>query len=147
MGKENVLKFYELLQQDAAVVEELKKAGEGIDSAEKAVALLIDFAKGKGFDFTAEDIAAFEENMQRELSPEELDMINAGAWGFCLGLGGGQDGEATGFFYTDCDGWGWGIGLTWKGHDPGAAERDYKDKKANPLGDNNHSYNHHQYGC
>lgn len=58
-------------------MEELKKNIEGIESAEKATAVLIDFAKEKGFDFTAEDIAELEAEAQKELSGEELDKVNA----------------------------------------------------------------------
>ena len=54
MSKENVQKFYELLMNDTAVAEELKKiaAGRDIADPEKAAVLVVDFAAEKGFDFT-----------------------------------------------------------------------------------------------
>lgn len=140
MSKENVQKFYELLQHDPAVAEELKQAGNNIDSAEKAIAAVIGFAQSKGFDFTAEEIAEFEQESQRELSLDELDNINAGAWGICFVGGGGKGGTATGLGCTDCDGFGWGFGISWSEFDQEAANREYKDKKINPLADNNSQF-------
>lgn len=139
MSRESVQKFYELLQRDAAVVEELKKAGEGVETAENAVAVVAAFAKEKGFEFTAEDLAAFEQESQKELSLEELDKINGGGWGACFIAGGGE-GDATGLGATNCSGFGWGFGITWNDFDKDAANREYKDKKVNPLQDNNSKY-------
>lgn len=140
MSKESAEKFYVFLQQDAAVVEELKNAAEGIDSMEKAMGLIIEFAKSKGFDFTAEDLAAFEQEAQKELSLDELDQINAGAIAGCCIIGGGTGGESTGLGYNCCDGLGWGFGVSWNEFDPDAAMREYKDKKVNPLQDNNSKF-------
>lgn len=113
MSKENVQNFYEFLQQNPATVEEMEKAAEGSECPEKARAFVIEFAKGKGFEFTAEDLAAFEEESQKELSLEELEKINAGAWGFCILLGiGWGDSEGGGRNWCRVIGIGGGVG--WK---------------------------------
>ena len=114
MSKENVQKFYELLMNDTAVAEELKNitAGKDIDVPEKAAALVAEFAAGKGFEFTAGELAQFEQENQRELTPEELEKINAAGGGYCLGLGFGWS-EGYGIGYTKCSVIGKGIGVTW----------------------------------
>ena len=114
MSKENVQKFYELLMNDTAVTEELKKiaAGRDIADPEKAAALVAEFAAGKGFEFTAGELAQFEQENQRELTPEELEKINAAGGGYCLGLGFGWS-EGYGIGYTKCSVIGKGIGVTW----------------------------------
>ena len=114
MSKENVQKFYELLMNDTAVAEELKKiaAGRDIADPEKAAVLVVDFAAGKGFEFTAGELARFEQENQRELTPEELEKINAAGGGYCLGLGFGWS-EGYGIGYTKCTVIGKGIGVTW----------------------------------
>ncbi len=123
MSKENVKKFYELLTQDAAVAEKLKKAVEGIDSAEKATAAVIEFGKAEGFVFSAEDIAEFEQVYQKELTSEELENIVGGAWGACLLIGVG-DGNAGGE---------WGVSLCkYVGVGLGYSDSDYKSEK-NPA--------------
>ena len=129
MSKENVQKFYELLTQDAAVAEKLKKAVEGIDSAEKAVAAVIELGKAEGFIFSAEDIAEFEQENQKELSPDELENIVGGAWGACLLIGVG-DGNAGGE---------WGVSLCkYVGVGLGYSDSDYKSEK-NPAWTNRHN--------
>ena len=114
MSKENVQKFYELLMNDKAAAEELKKiaAGKDIAEPEKAAAMVVEFAAGKGFDFTAGELAQFEQENQQELTPEELEKINAAGGGYCLGLGFGW-GEGYGIGYTKCTIIGKGIGLAW----------------------------------
>ena len=114
MSKENVQKFYELLMNDKAAAEELKKiaAGKDIAEPEKAAAMVVEFAAGKGFDFTAKELAEFEQENQRELTPEELEKINAAGGGYCLGIGVGW-GEGYGIGYTKCTIIGKGIGLAW----------------------------------
>ena len=114
MSKENVQKFYELLMNDTAVADELKNAAGGKDIAdpEKAAAVVVDFAAGKGFDFTAAELAQFEQDNQRELTPEELEKITAAGGGYCLGLGIGWN-EGYGIGYTKCTIIGKGIGVAW----------------------------------
>ena len=114
MSKENVQKFYELLMNDKAAAEELKKiaAGKDIAEPEKAAAMVVEFAAGKGFDFTAGELAQFEQENQQELTPEELEKINAAGGGYCLGVGVGW-GEGYGIGYTKCTIIGKGIGLAW----------------------------------
>ena len=114
MSKENVRKFYEFLMNDSAAAEELKNiaVGKDIDEPEKAAALVVGFAAGKGFDFSVGDLSEFEQENQRELTPEELDKINAAGGGYCLGLGFGWN-EGYGIGYTKCTVIGKGIGVTW----------------------------------
>lgn len=132
MSKENVKKFYELLQQDSATVEELKKAGENVDSAEKAMAVLIEFAASKNFDFNREDIAEFEAETQKELTPEELDQINAGAWGACLFWLGIGWGESNGVGTVNCKVVGTGPGIGWQDA-PAQAPKQKTQEKTKPL--------------
>ena len=114
MSKENVQKFYELLKNDSSIADELKNivAEKNINDPEKAVALIVEFAAEKGFDFTGEDIAGFELENQQELTPEELEKINAAGGGYCLGLGFGWS-EGYGIGYTKCTIIGKGLGVTW----------------------------------
>ena len=112
MSKENIQKFYELLKQDPAVVNDLKKAVEGADNTGKAACCLVEFAGSKGFDFTVGELAQFEIENQQELTPEELEKINAAGGGYCLGVGVGW-GEGYGIGYTKCTIIGKGIGLAW----------------------------------
>jgi predicted ribosomally synthesized peptide with nif11-like leader len=114
MSKENVRKFYELLVNNLDVADELKNSVvvRGEAEAEKTVAQIIGFAAEKGFDFTGEDLAAFELENQQELTPEELEKINAAGGGYCLGLGFGWN-EGYGVGYTKCTAVGKGLGFTW----------------------------------
>ena len=112
MSKENILKFYELLKQEPAVVNDLKKAVEGADNTEKAACRLVEFARSKGFDFTVGELAQLELENRKELTPEELEKINAAGGGYCLGVGVGW-GEGYGIGYTKCTIIGKGIGLAW----------------------------------
>ena len=112
MSKENIQKFYELLKQDPAVVNDLKKAVEGADNTEKAACCLVEFAGSKGFDFTVDELAQLELENRKELTPEELEKINAAGGGYCLGVGVGW-GEGYGIGYTKCTIIGKGIGLAW----------------------------------
>ena len=131
MSKENVQKFYELLLNDTAVAEELKKiaAGRDIADPEKAAVLVVDFAAEKGFDFTTRELAQFEEADQRELTPEELEKINAAGGGYCLGLGFGWS-EGYGIGYTQCTIIGKGIGVTW------SETNDLENEEGNRLAKN-----------
>jgi predicted ribosomally synthesized peptide with nif11-like leader len=112
MSKENVQKFYELLKQDPAVVNDLQKAVEVADNTEKAACCLVEFAGSKGFDFTVDELAQFEVENRKELTPEELEKINAAGGGYCLGVGAGW-GEGYGLGYTKCFIIGKGIGISW----------------------------------
>ena len=115
MSKENVQKFYELLMNDTAVADELKNiaAGKDIADPEKASELVVDFAAEKGFEFTAAELAQFEQEILQELSPDELEKITAaGAGGFCLVVGWGWN-EAYGAGWTKCSIIGGGLGITW----------------------------------
>ena len=133
MSKENVQKFYELLMNDQAVAEELKNTAVGKDIAEpeKAAALVVEFAAGKGVDFTAGELAQFEQENQRELTPEELEKINAaGAGGFCLVIGWGWN-EAFGAGWTKCSVIGGGLGITW--NDSNAPGNEFANEVAKKL--------------
>ena len=114
MSKENVRKFYELLVNNLDVADELKNSVvvRGEAEAEKTVAQIIGFAAEKGFDFTVGELAQFEIENQQELTPEELEKINAAGGGYCLVVGVGW-GEGYGIGYTKCTIIGKGIGLAW----------------------------------
>ena len=131
MSKENVQKFYELLMNDTAAADELKNIADGKDIAdpEKAAALVTEFAAGKGFDFTAKELAEFEQENQRELTPEELEKVNAAGGGYCLGLGFGWS-EGYGIGYTQCTVIGKGIGVTW------SKTNDLENEEGNRLAKN-----------
>ena len=131
MGKENVQKFYELLVNDTAAAEELKNmaVGKDIDNPEKAAEMVVEFAAGKGFEFTAEDLAQFEQENQQELTPEELEKISAAGGGYCLGLGFGWS-EGYGIGYTKCTVIGKGIGVTW------SETNDLENEEGNRLAKN-----------
>ena len=90
MNKENVNKFYEALKSDNAMAEELQKQGEAIaqKTAQSAAELVVKFAKEKGYEFSVEDLKAFETEAQ-ELEKDDLDKINA-ATGFCIYIGFGM---------------------------------------------------------
>ena len=131
MGKENVQKFYELLMNDKAVADELKNSAAGKDIAgqEEAATLVVEFAAGKGFDFTAGELAQFEQENQRELAPEELEKINAAGGGYCLGLGFGWN-EGYGIGWTKCSVIGKGLGVTW------SENNDLENEEGNRLAKN-----------
>ena len=131
MSKENIQKFYELLMNDKAVADELKNiaAGKGIADSENTVALVVDFAAEKGFAFTAGELTQFEQDKQRELTPDELEKINAAGGGYCLGLGFGWN-EGYGIGYTKCTIIGKGIGVTW------SETNDLENEEGNRLAKN-----------
>jgi hypothetical protein len=131
MGKENVQKFYELLMNDKAVADELQNiaAGKDIAGQEEAATLIVEFAAGKGFDFTAGELAEFEQENQRELTPEELEKINASGGGYCLGLGFGWS-EGYGIGWTKCSVIGKGLGVTW------SENNDLENEEGNRLAKN-----------
>ncbi len=113
MSKETVKEFYEALKSDKAMVEELQKQAEAIGekTPENVAALLIEFAAAKGYDFTAEELKAFETEAQ-ELNKDELDKVNAasGNWAVCVFIGTGTGAYAeTGL--TACYGIGVGLGV------------------------------------
>ena len=87
MHKENVRKFYEALKNDKTMVEELQKRGEAVvtPNAQSAAELVVKFAAEKGYEFSVEDLKAFEAEAQ-ELGKDDLDKINA-AESLCLVIG------------------------------------------------------------
>ncbi len=78
MSKENVEKFYEALKNSKAMVDEWNKLADSADSktSEKSVAQLVHFAATKGYEFTAEDLKAFNSET-RELEADDLNKVNA----------------------------------------------------------------------
>ena len=131
MSKENIQKFYELLMNDKVVADELKNiaASKGNADSENTVALIVDFAAEKGFTFTAGELAQFEQDNQKELTPDELEKINAAGGGYCLGLGFGWN-EGYGIGYTKCTIIGKGIGVTW------SETNDLENEEGNRLAKN-----------
>ncbi len=92
MAKANVGKFYDKLQEDAALAEKLnamdkdfaEKNGTSADDAamrEKAVeAVIIPLAKEAGLPFTLEELKEYEQEQLKEmtLSEDELDQVAGG---------------------------------------------------------------------
>ena len=78
MSLENVEKFYEVLKTDAAMAASLKQQVEPLaQDLPKAAGLIAEFACSKGYEFTKEELAAFE-NEAQELNAEELDQVSGG---------------------------------------------------------------------
>ena len=98
MSKENVIKFYEHLKADKASAEALKATLEAAKPADTdaAAGTLIAFARERGFEFSREDLDAAEAEAMRELSPEQLDQVNA-ARAVCLILGFGKGAECNAY--------------------------------------------------
>jgi len=72
MSLEEVKRFAEAVKKDDALQKELKAKG----GDETAVA---DFAKSKGFDFSADELKGFAAEKKGELSEEQLDKVAGGA--------------------------------------------------------------------
>lgn len=71
MSVAEIKRFAEAVKSDSGLQSELK----GVSGGEAGVA---SFAKGKGYDFTAEELKAHAEEMKGELSEEQLDKIAGG---------------------------------------------------------------------
>lgn len=71
MSLEEVKRFAEAVKKDDALQKELKAKG----GDEAAVA---DFAKSKGFDFSADELKGFAAEKKGELSEEQLDKVAGG---------------------------------------------------------------------
>lgn len=115
MSKETVKAFYEAAGKDTAIQEGLKELGEKFQGTpEEAVKTLITFAASKGYKFDAADINDFEKCHMQQLSPEELDNVNAaGISGACVAIGfgfGTNAGNKNGCGVFACFGIGVGIG-------------------------------------
>lgn len=83
---ENVKKFMEEIERDAA----LKARIEGLEGQDDAVEQAIAIAKESGFTLTDEDLNAltdadFEEDASEELSLDDLDTVAGGAGSSVLG--------------------------------------------------------------
>ena len=78
MGTETVKKFYEVLKNDKAMADELRKSADAVEqrTPESVAAFLVKFAAAKGYAFTTEDLKTFEAET-RELRADDLNKINA----------------------------------------------------------------------
>lgn len=138
MAKENVGKFFEAVMAEDEKKSKLQELGKGYegkqpDDAERAKLTeehILPMAKEMGFEFTLEELKAYETEQiearkaEYELSDDELDKVAAGDGGLCAGLGLGW-----GNWGTDPDdqdaGWGcYGLGFSNlannQPYDPGA---------------------------
>ena len=70
MSKAEVQRFTDDLKTDAALKDAVKAVGNEAE--------LIELAKGKGYDFTLDELKAFAETMKGELSEEELERVAGG---------------------------------------------------------------------
>ena len=102
MPAENVKAFFEALSKDGVLQKALREkelAYTGAKENREAVVaeVLIPVANEAGYDFTLEDLKAFEKSMQveGELAEDELEAVAGGGmnWGLCLlgGIGGGGE--------------------------------------------------------
>ena len=71
MSVEELKRFSEAVKKDKAMQEELKKVG-------KDEAAVVAFAKGKGYDFTADELKAQAKAAKGELSEDQLDKVAGG---------------------------------------------------------------------
>ena len=113
MSKENVKAFYDAAVNDAAIQEELKELGSNYQgTVENATKELIKFAASKGYKFDATDVKDFEDSQMQQLSPEELDQVNAGVSAVCVavGFGFGTTANKNGSGGVACFGIGVGFG-------------------------------------
>lgn len=73
MSESEIKRFMEDLQSDEALRTELSSQASGIGS-------VVEFANGKGYDVTAEDVSAhMRAQLGEDLSDDELDSIAGGA--------------------------------------------------------------------
>jgi len=103
---ENVKKFYETLASSETLKEKAAKLNEKYNETEKmdeeaVTANIIAFAASEGYNFTAEELAAYGETVMKpapqELSQDELNAVAGGSDGckvcfdtcFCVVGGGG----------------------------------------------------------
>ena len=87
---EKAKQFYEALAYDAGMKERAAKLAEtGGEQPDKAAATaaILAFAKAEGYDFTAEELAAYAETLPKpqagtELTDDELNAVAGGAEGY-----------------------------------------------------------------
>ena len=93
MVTENIKAFFEALSKDEALQQalrekELSYTGMKEDREAIVAEILIPVAKAAGYDFTLEDVKAFEKGMrvEGELSENELEAVAGGVedWGICV---------------------------------------------------------------
>jgi len=115
MSKENVNAFYEAASKDSTLQEELKAVVATVQNVDHddATKALITFATSKGYKFSVDDLKDFEKSQIQQLSPNDLDKVNAaGCICFFIGLGVGKNaGSKNGCGVVGCA----GIGLGWGG--------------------------------
>ena len=96
----DIKEFVEMIKNDTAVQEKIKKAVEGYtgDKTDEAVweAVLAPIASEAGFDVTLNDYMAYVDEIKAsgELSDDEMAQIAGGA-GFCFLIGGSGGAEAS----------------------------------------------------
>ena len=86
MSIENVKKFYVSASEDAKLVEALKKISEEMQQKslasdklnELVSSKIIPLAKERGFDFTADELIAYSQEMIKGLSEEDLAAVSGG---------------------------------------------------------------------
>ena len=116
MPAENVKAFFEALSKDGVLQKALREkelAYTGAKENREAVVaeVLIPVANEAGYDFTLEDLKAFEKSMQveGELAEDELEAVAGGGmnWGVCVfwGLGGGSSCIVVGGGFCVVAGW------------------------------------------
>jgi predicted ribosomally synthesized peptide with nif11-like leader len=93
--------FYEALTKDKTFQEEAKALNsKAAENDEATIAkVIIDFAKSKGYSFTAEEYKEFSQKQTDELNMAELNAVaGGGGWNaecFCILGGGGPGGKCA----------------------------------------------------
>lgn len=98
MSKDSVKNFYEFLKQDASAVEELKKAAEKVDTAEKATEAIIAFAAEKVLILTKKTLPPLKRKARRNFlwKSWKRSMPVPGDFVYCSGSAGVTPKEAAG---------------------------------------------------
>jgi len=103
MALEQVKAFFDAVAENKELQEKLNAAdkaynGDAADKAAVAEAILLPIAKEAGYDFTAEEFIAYNQEAKAsqnnvELADDELEAVAGGEWVFCLpyGIGWAED--------------------------------------------------------
>jgi len=100
MALEQVKAFFDAVAESKEIQEKLNAADKAYqgekDKTTVVEAILLPIAKEAGYDFTAEDVLAFEQSTAAknvELADDELEAVAGGEWVFCLpyGIGWAED--------------------------------------------------------
>jgi len=101
MSEEQVKVFFAKVEQDEELGRSYKSLLKGMADAKKeqdtVLKEIVEFASGKGFEFTADELkAASLSSKEGELSEDDLDAVAGGGWGGAfVSSGDFQDGAGS----------------------------------------------------